>query len=102
MSLVTLTMWLAVFLIAGSVACLVVMRSFGFGIAGNIVVGALGWFVGDALSSRLGLFAGGSPLWDIVSATVGAVVSLFLIGAALGALLSLTVFLWKMEALSRL
>ncbi len=66
--------------IAGWLAGIVV-RGFGFGILGNIVVGIVGAFLGSWLFPRLGLNLnlGGGMLGSILFAFVGAVVLLLLI-----------------------
>jgi uncharacterized membrane protein YeaQ/YmgE (transglycosylase-associated protein family) len=65
--------------IAGYLAGLIV-KGYGFGVVGNIIVGIVGAVVGGWLLPRLGLFTGGGVLGDIISATIGAVVLLILIG----------------------
>jgi uncharacterized membrane protein YeaQ/YmgE (transglycosylase-associated protein family) len=66
--------------IAGWLAGLVV-RGFGFGILGNIVVGIVGAFLGSWLFPRLGvnLNLGGGMLGSILFAFIGAVILLLLI-----------------------
>ncbi len=54
------------------------MRGGGFGILGNIGVGVVGALVGGFLFSLLGLQAGGF-IGSLVTATVGAVVLLWVI-----------------------
>ena len=78
-------MSLIIFLIIGAVAgwlAGLIVRGFGFGLIGNIVVGIVGAFIAGWLLPRLGLHLSiGSPLvTDIVSATIGAVILLFVIG----------------------
>ena len=55
-----------------------IMRGGGFGILGNIGVGVVGALVGGFLFSLLGLQAGGF-IGSLVTATVGAVVLLWVI-----------------------
>jgi uncharacterized membrane protein YeaQ/YmgE (transglycosylase-associated protein family) len=50
----------------------------GFGLIGNLVVGVIGSFVGGYVFSLLGLSAYGT-IAEIIMATVGAVVLLFVI-----------------------
>ena len=59
----------------------VVVRGFGFGILGNIVVGIVGAFLGSWLFPRLGLNLnlGGGWAGSILFAFVGAVILLLLI-----------------------
>lgn len=63
---------------AGFLAGLIV-KGYGFGVVGNIVVGIVGALFGGWLLPRLGLFAGSDIIGQIISATVGAVVLLVLI-----------------------
>ena len=59
----------------------VVVRGFGFGILGNIVVGIVGAFLGSWLFPRLGvnLNLGGGMIGSILFAFIGAVILLLLI-----------------------
>lgn len=57
-----------------------IVKGYGFGIAGNIVVGIVGAVLGGWLLPRLGLFPGGDLLGQILTATIGAVVLLVSIG----------------------
>lgn len=56
-----------------------IVRGYGFGLIGNIVVGIVGALIGVYLLSQLGL-GGGGILWWIIDATIGAVVLLVIIG----------------------
>lgn len=77
----SLVIFLLVGLAAGFLAG-VVVRGYGLGLVGNLVVGVLGAFIAGWLLPRLGVsFSLGSPLvTSIVYATIGAVVLLLLIG----------------------
>ena len=57
----------------------VLVRGYGFGLFGNIVVGILGAVVGSWLLAALGIFVGGGIIGAILGATLGAVVLLFLL-----------------------
>ena len=57
----------------------VIVKGYGFGVLGNIVVGIVGAVFGGWLLPRLGLFPGGDIIGQIISATLGAVVLLVLI-----------------------
>lgn len=57
----------------------VIVKGYGFGAIGNVVVGIVGAVFGGWLLPRLGLFAGGDIIGQIISATLGAVVLLVLI-----------------------
>jgi uncharacterized membrane protein YeaQ/YmgE (transglycosylase-associated protein family) len=81
MSATALLIFLLVGAIAGWLAGLIV-RGFGFGLIGNIVVGIIGAFLAGWLLPRLGIsFVVYSPLvTSIVYALIGAVILLALIG----------------------
>lgn len=69
------------FLIIGAVAGWLagnIMKGRGFGVMGNIVVGIVGSFLGGMLFGALGLKAFGL-IGSLITATVGAVVLLYLI-----------------------
>jgi uncharacterized membrane protein YeaQ/YmgE (transglycosylase-associated protein family) len=74
-----LLIWLIIGAVAGYLAG-VIVKGYGFGIIGNIVVGIVGAVFGGWLLPRLGIFAGGDILGQIVVAVIGAVVLLILIG----------------------
>jgi len=57
-----------------------IRRGYGFGLAGNIVVGILGAFVGNLISRETGIFLGYGLLGTILTAVLGALILLFLIG----------------------
>ncbi len=79
MALEPLLVWLIIGGIAGFLAG-VVVKGYGFGLVGNIVIGIVGAVLAGALLPRLGLFPGTDLIGQIVSATVGAVVLLVVIG----------------------
>ena len=81
MHLPPLVIFLLIGAIAGWLAGLIV-RGFGFGLLGNIVVGIIGAFLAGWLLPRLGIsFMLVSPLvTSIVYAMIGAIVLLVLIG----------------------
>ena len=54
------------------------MKGGGFGLLGDLVVGVIGAFIGGWLFGVLGIGAGGL-IGSLITATVGAVVLLFLI-----------------------
>ncbi|MEM7354509.1 MAG: GlsB/YeaQ/YmgE family stress response membrane protein [Acidobacteriota bacterium] len=56
-----------------------IMKGRGFGLLGNIVVGIVGAVVGGYLSGMLGLSIGGD-LGYLITAVLGAVVLLFIVG----------------------
>ncbi|MDX2290400.1 MAG: GlsB/YeaQ/YmgE family stress response membrane protein [Hyphomicrobiaceae bacterium] len=73
-----LLIWLLIGAVAGFLAG-VVVKGYGFGIVGNIVVGIIGAVLAGALLPRLGLYPGTDLVGQIVSATLGAVALLLLI-----------------------
>jgi uncharacterized membrane protein YeaQ/YmgE (transglycosylase-associated protein family) len=74
----TLLIWLFIGAVAGWLAG-VIVKGYGFGIVGNIIVGIVGSIVGGWLFNFFGIAAGGGIFGAIIGATVGAVVLLFLI-----------------------
>lgn len=56
-----------------------IVKGFGFGLLGNIVVGIVGAFVAGLMFPVIGLGFGGGILGGIIHATLGAVILLFLI-----------------------
>jgi uncharacterized membrane protein YeaQ/YmgE (transglycosylase-associated protein family) len=73
---------LIIFLAIGAVAGWLagtIMKGGGFGLFGNIIVGIIGAVVGGWAFGFLGISAGGI-LGSIVTATVGAILLLFIVG----------------------
>jgi uncharacterized membrane protein YeaQ/YmgE (transglycosylase-associated protein family) len=73
---------LLIFLLVGAVAGFlagVIVKGYGFGLIGNILVGIVGAVVAGALLPRLGLFGGTDLVAQVASATIGAVVLLIAI-----------------------
>lgn len=71
------------FIIIGAVAGWLagqIMKGGGFGVLGNIIVGVLGAVVGGWVFSLLGVSIGGELIGSLITATVGAVVLLFIVG----------------------
>ncbi len=74
---------LLILLLIGAVAGLlagVIVKGYGFGLIGNIVIGIVGAIIGGWLLPQLGLYPGGDIIGQIISATAGAGVLLVLIG----------------------
>lgn len=70
--------WIIIGAIAGWLAGLLV-KGYGFGLIGNIIVGILGAGIAGILAPRLGLYTesfGG----NIIAALLGALILLFLVG----------------------
>lgn len=74
-----LIIWLIVGGIAGWLAGLIV-RGYGFGLLGNIVVGIVGALIAGWLLPQLGIVIGGGILSAIINAVIGAVILLVIIG----------------------
>jgi uncharacterized membrane protein YeaQ/YmgE (transglycosylase-associated protein family) len=73
---------LLIFLIVGALAgwlAGVLVRGFGFGVLGNIIVGIIGAFLGGWLFRALGVSLGAGLVGAFLTALIGAVVLLFLI-----------------------
>lgn len=78
MTIETLLIWLLIGAVAGWLAGQIV-RGYGLGLPGNIVVGIIGAFVGGWLFGELGIASGQGIVGSIIGATVGAVIVLFLL-----------------------
>jgi uncharacterized membrane protein YeaQ/YmgE (transglycosylase-associated protein family) len=78
MSITTVLIWIIVGAVAGWLAGLVV-RGFGFGLVGNIIVGILGAILGGWLLGMAGFSFGAGILGSIVTAFIGAVVLLLIV-----------------------
>ena len=57
-----------------------IVRGYGFGLIGNIVVGIVGALIGVWLLSRLGISVGSGFIAATVNAIIGAVILLVIIG----------------------
>lgn len=77
MDITALIIFLAIGAVAGWLAGSI-MKGGGFGLVGDIIVGIVGAVIGGWLFGALGITAGGL-IGAIVTATVGAVVLLFII-----------------------
>jgi len=79
MTIEGLIIWLVIGAIAGWLAGLIV-KGYGFGLAGNIVVGIIGAFIAGWLLPRIGLVIVGGIVAEIIDAVIGAVILLLVIG----------------------
>ena len=82
MTLTGILIWIILGAVAGWLAGQIV-KGHGFGTVGNIVVGIIGSFLGGWLGGELGIAGtttGGFSLPSIITAVLGAIVLLFLIG----------------------
>jgi uncharacterized membrane protein YeaQ/YmgE (transglycosylase-associated protein family) len=71
--------WILIGAIAGWLAGLLV-KGYGFGLIGNIVVGIVGAVIAGWLLPRLGIVIGGGYIAWIINAVIGAVILLVIIG----------------------
>lgn len=78
MSAETMLIWIIVGALAGWLAGLVV-RGFGFGLLGNILVGILGAILGGWLFGMAGVAIGAGIINSIFTAFIGAVVLLLIV-----------------------
>lgn len=78
MAIESLLVILIIGAIAGWLAGLIV-KGYGYGLLGNIVVGIVGAFVAGLLFPQIGLSIGSGIAGAIIHATIGAVILLFLI-----------------------
>ena len=65
--------------IAGWLAGMIV-KGFGFGIFGNIIIGIIGAFVGGWVLGTMGIAIGGGLVGGILNAMIGAILVLVVIG----------------------
>ena len=81
MTIEALLIWIIVGAVAGWLAGTLV-RGYGLGLVGNIVVGIVGAFIASWLLPRIGVAftVGNALVTSIVYATIGAVVLLLLVG----------------------
>lgn len=70
--------WIIIGALAGWLAGLIV-RGFGFGLLGNIIVGIIGAILGGWLLGALGMSFGGGIVGSIITALIGAVVLLLIL-----------------------
>lgn len=71
------------FLVVGAVAgwlAGLLMKGRGFGVLGNVAVGVVGAVLGGYLLGAVGVFVGGGTLGTLVTALIGAIVLLFVVG----------------------
>lgn len=77
MALETILVWLLIGAIAGWLAG-VVVKGYGFGLVGNIIVGILGAAIGGWLFGAMGIAATGI-VGAVIGATVGAIFLLLIV-----------------------
>ena len=73
---------LIIFLIVGAVAgwlAGIIVKGYGYGLIGNIVVGVIGSFIGGWLFNHFNVIHGQGIVGELIGATVGAVILLFIL-----------------------
>ena len=78
MALESLIIFLIVGAVAGWLAGLIV-KGYGFGLLGNMVVGVIGAFIGGWLFGHFNIIHGQGIVGELVGATVGAVILLLIL-----------------------
>ncbi len=78
MSLGSVIIWLIIGALAGWLAGLIV-RGYGFGLLGNIIVGIIGSFVGGLVFPLIGISASGF-LGEVLFGAAGAILFLVVLG----------------------
>ena len=79
MTIEDLIIWLVIGAVAGWLAGQIV-KGYGFGLVGNIVVGIIGALIAGWLLPLIGFAVGGGIIAAIINAVIGAVIPLFVIG----------------------
>jgi uncharacterized membrane protein YeaQ/YmgE (transglycosylase-associated protein family) len=73
---------LIIFLIVGAVAgwlAGLIVKGYGFGLLGNMVVGVIGAFIGGWLFGHFNIIHGQGIIGELIGATVGAVILLLIL-----------------------
>jgi len=73
---------LLIFLVVGALAGWlggIVVKGYGLGLIGDMVVGVIGSFIGGWLFGYLHIVHGSGFLGDLIGATVGAIILLFIL-----------------------
>jgi uncharacterized membrane protein YeaQ/YmgE (transglycosylase-associated protein family) len=79
MTIESLIIWLIIGAIAGWLAGQIV-KGYGFGLIGNIVVGIVGAIIAGWLLPSLGIVIGGGYVAAVINAVIGAVILLVVVG----------------------
>ena len=77
--IIEIIIWRIIGAVAGWLAGLI-MKGYGFGLVGNIVVGIIGAFIAGWLLPRIGFVIIGGFMAAIINAVIGAVILLLVIG----------------------
>ena len=79
MTIEALIIWLVIGAVAGWLAGQII-KGYGFGLIGNIVVGIIGAVIAGWLLPLIGVALGGGIIAAIINAVIGAVILLLVIG----------------------
>jgi uncharacterized membrane protein YeaQ/YmgE (transglycosylase-associated protein family) len=79
MTIEALIIWLIVGALAGWIAGLIV-KGYGLGLIGNIVVGIIGAVIAGWLLPRIGIVIGSGFVASLINAIIGAVILLVIVG----------------------
>ena len=72
--------WIVIGIAAGWLAGQV-MKGSGYGLLGDLIIGAIGGYIGGWLFGKLGIAAGSGPVGAIITATIGAILLIIVLRA---------------------
>lgn len=75
--------WIVIGIAAGWLAGQV-MKGSGYGLFGDLVIGAIGGYIGGWLFGKLGIATGSGPVGAIITATIGAILLIVVLRALRG------------------
>jgi uncharacterized membrane protein YeaQ/YmgE (transglycosylase-associated protein family) len=75
--------WIVIGIAAGWLAGQV-MKGSGYGLLGDLIIGAIGGYIGGWLFGKLGIATGSGPIGAIITATVGAILLIIVVRALRG------------------
>ena len=75
--------WIVIGIAAGWLAGQV-MKVSGYGLLGDLIIGAIGGYIGGWLFGKLGIAAGSGPVGAIITATIGAILLIIVLRALRG------------------
>ncbi|MCX6086158.1 MAG: GlsB/YeaQ/YmgE family stress response membrane protein [Caldiserica bacterium] len=75
--------WIVIGIAAGWLAGQV-MKGSGYGLLGDLIIGAIGGYIGGWLFGKLGIAAGSGPVGAIITATIGAILLIIVLRALRG------------------
>jgi uncharacterized membrane protein YeaQ/YmgE (transglycosylase-associated protein family) len=75
--------WIVIGIAAGWLAGQV-MKGSGYGLLGDLIIGAIGGYIGGWLFGKLGIATGSGPVGAIITATIGAILLIVVLRALRG------------------